>query len=941
MQQQIMEQPEEELKEQLQTMEVQRDRAVVEQREMKKVADEANMRLSEELSTQEGDGVHSELNWVKDLLSDARQDLKSKEENIESLKLELGKAKDAELKLAKNAKTSEVHTQTLLSQGAERIRELELKADNAKTSEAQTKALLAESKKRIRELEVKLAENLKSSEAEAHTKALLFASEKKVRDLELKLAEKVETSELTKALLSEREGRIQELELKLAEKVETSESHTKALLSEREGRIQELELKLAEKVETSEARMKALLSEREVRIQELELKLAEVMKSSEAEAHTKTLLSESEGRIQELEHKLAENVKTSDAHTKALLSEGEGIIRELELKLAENVETSEADTKALLSENDERIRELEMEIEKRKQSEARILDSLITQTNQLQQTKVLLEEAKFEIASIQNKLEKGEDECAQNSQERSMSHYHDHLENNLYKKEELESLKSEIQLTKESLVDALKKEQLASSNAQKLLEEMGVLKRELKLTAEAEENGKKAMDDLAFALKEVATEANQLKDKLCVTQAELEHSRSQEECLNSMLKSSEESYKALLDEAKKEAERYKNTSARLKIEHEESVLAWSGKETGFVDCIRRAEEDRYAAQQENFRLHELLLETDNRAMVSKEENSKLRDILKQALNEANVAKGATAIAQAENSQLKDTLTEKEDALNFLARENENYRVNEIAAHENIKELKRLLIESSKKEEKEKSPSKEKDGKKEEKEKTASKEKEGKKEEKEKTPSKDKELKKEAKEKLSSKEVKKEVKEKKPPKELKKEDAGKEKPPLSGDAKKEDKEKTSSKDDKEATASQNGGLFGKVFSFNLKELKISNMHEEVDDDDHEIEIDEALKGSIFEVDSPGSATHHRRNSSFTFTDDGETLHSDDYDHLDGTQAENSRKKKALLRRFGDLIKRSTTYTKKEPSPSPDTKKEPSPSQDAKEETSPTKREASPE
>ncbi|XP_021816378.1 WEB family protein At5g16730, chloroplastic isoform X5 [Prunus avium] len=883
MQQQKMEQPEEELKEQLQTMEVQRDREVDEQREMKKVADAANMRLSEELSTQKGAGVHSELNSVKDLLSDARQDWKSKEENIESLKLELGKAKDVELRLAKNAKTSEAPTQTSLSQGAERIRELELKADKAKTSEAQTKALLAESKKRIRELDVKLAENLKSSEAEAHTKALLFASEKKVRDLELKLAEKVETSE----------------------------PHTKALLSERDGRIQELELKLAEKVETSEARMKALLYERELRIQELEFKLAEVMKSSEAEAHTKTLLSESEERIQELEHKLAENVETSDAHTKALLSEGEGIIRELELKLAENVETSEADTKALLSESDERIRELEMEIEKRKQSEARILDSLITQTNQLEQTKVLLEEAKFEIASIHNKLEKGEEESAQNSQERSTYHYHDHLENNLSKKEELESLKSEIQLTKESLVDAQKKEQLASSKGQKLLEEMGVLKRELKLTAEAEENGKKAMDDLAFALKEVATEANQLKDKLCVTQAELEHSRSQEECLNTMLKSSEESYKALLDEAKKEAERYKNTAARLKIEHEESVLAWSGKETGFVDCIRRAEEDRYAAQQENFRLHELLLETDNRAMVSKEENSKLRDILKQALNEANVAKGATAIAQAENSQLKDTLTEKEDALNFLTRENENYRVNEIAAHENIKELKRLLIESSKKEEKEKSPSKEK------------------------------ESKKEAKEKLSSKEVKKEVKEKKPLKELKKEDAGKEKPPLSGDAKKEDKEKTSSKEDKEAAASQNGGLFGKVFSFNLKELKISNTHEEVDDDDDEIEIDEALKGSIFEVDSPGSATHHRRNSSFTFTDDGETLHSDDYDHLDGTQAENSRKKKALLRRFGDLIKRSTTYTKKEPSPSPDTKKEPSPSQDAKDETSPTNKEASPE
>ncbi|KAM1149472.1 hypothetical protein ACFX15_029739 [Malus domestica] len=490
-------------------------------------------------------------------------------------------------------------------------------------------------------------------------------------------------------------------------------------------------------------------------------------------------------------------------------------------------------------------------------------------------------------------------------------------------KEELESLKSELQLTKENLVDVQKKEQLATSMVEKLLEEIKVLKHELKLATEAEENGGRAMDDLAFALKEVATEANQLKDKLCVSQAELEHSRAQEERLNAISKSNEESYKALLDEARREAERHKNIAARLKIEHEESVLAWSGKETGFVNCIRGAEEDRHAAQQENFRLHELLLETDNRAMLSKEENSKLRDILKQALNEANVAKEATAIAQAENSQLKDTLAGKEDALNFLTRENENYRVNEIAAHENIKELKRLLIESSKNEEKEKIPTKEKDCKK---------------EEKEKTPSKEKDSKKEAKEKTQSKELKKEVKEKKPPKDVKKEDTGKEKPPLSGDAKKEDKEKTSSKDDKDTTTSQNGSIFGKVFSFNLKELKVSNTHEEVvDHDDDEIELDEALKDSIFEVDSPGSADH-RRNSSSTFTDDGDGFQSDDYDHLDGTPGENSRKKKALLRRFGDLIKRSTTYsTKKEPSPDP--KKEPS--LDTKEETSPTKKEPSPE
>ncbi|KAM1041121.1 hypothetical protein TB1_029678 [Malus domestica] len=941
MQQQKMEQPEEELKnveEQLQAVEVERDRAVDEHQETKKVAEEANMRLSEELATQNDVGMLSELSFTKELLSNARQELKSTAENIESLKLELGKAKGVELKLTENVKTFEAQAKTLLSQNEERIRELEIKADNAKTSDAHAKALLSESKKRIRELEMKLAENMKSTEAEAHTKALLFTKEKRIRDLELKLAEKAEISEPhMKALLLKSEERIRELEFELAEYMKSTNvgADTKALLSENEKKVGELEVKMAENAETSEAQTKTLLLKSDEKIQELELKLAENVETSEA--HTKALLSEREGKIRDLELKLAENVSTSEARAKSLLSESEGRIQELKLKLAEKVESAETETKALLSESDERIRELEMEIEKRKQSEARILDSLITQTNQLEQTKVLLEEAKFESASFRKKLE-NEDESAESSQDSSASHDHDQPESNISMKEELESLKSELQLTKENLVDVQKKEQLATSMVEKLLEEIKVLKHELKLATEAEENGGRAMDDLAFALKEVATEANQLKDKLCVSQAELEHSRAQEERLNAILKSNEESYKTLLDEARREAERHKNVAARLKIEHEESVLAWSGKETGFVNCIRGAEEDRHAAQQENFRLHELLLETDNRAMLSKEENSKLRDILKQALNEANVAKEATAIAQAENSQLKDTLAGKEEALNFLTRENENYRVNEIAAHENIKELKRLLIESSKNEEKEKIPTKENDCKKEEKEKTSSKEKDCKKEEKEKTPSKEKDSKKEAKEKTQSKELKKEVKEKKPPKDVKKEDTGKEKPPLSGDAKKEDKEKTSSKDDKDTATSQNGSIFGKVFSFNLKELKVSNTHEEVvDHDDDEIELDEALKDSIFEVDSPGSADH-RRNSSSTFTDDGDGFQSDDYDHLDGTPGENSRKKKALLRRFGDLIKRSTTYsTKKEPSPDP--KKEPSP--DTKEETSPTKKEPSPE
>ncbi|XP_050369442.1 WEB family protein At5g16730, chloroplastic [Argentina anserina] len=763
-----MEQSEEKnpkIKEQLLAVEVERDRALDELREMKKMAQEANMRLSEALS------IHNvkEVNSVNELLSNAKLELKNKEENIELLKVEVGKAKELELKLE----------------------------ENVKNAEANKKVLLSESKERI-----------------------------------------------------------QELQQKLTEYVKTSESQRKALLSEKEDKIRELELKLAE------------------------------------------------------------NTETSEAHRKALLSESAERIRKLEVTLAENVETNEAQLKALFCQSEERIRELEMEIDKRRTSEARTLDSLIAQTNQLEQTKVLLEESKFEIDSLQKKLERWEEESVQSS-ELSTSHVQDSHDTNTSSRDDLESLQSELQLTKENLADSQKKEQIASSKVEILHEEIRALKHELKLTSKAEENVKKAMDDLAIALKEVATEANQLKAALQTTKAELEQSRAQEEHLNLMLKTNEEDFKLVLDEVRKEAERHKNTAARLKIEHEETVLAWGGKETCFVDCIRRAEEDRQATQQENYRLHELLLTTDNKAMLSKEENSKLRDILKQALNEANVAKEAAAIAQLENAQLKDSLEEKEEALNILTQENENYRVNEIAAHENIKELKRLLIESSQKD--------------------------GKKEEKEKPPLRD--VKKESKDKTPTKELKKETKDSK--KEFR------DKTPTKEDSGKDDKEKTSENKEKEA-----GTILGKVFSFSLRELKVSHSHDDVvhvvhhDDNDDEIEIDEALKGSIFEVQSPGSAVHHRRTSS-AFTEDGEPLHPEDFDHLDGTHAENSRKKKALLRRFGDLIKRSTaySYTKKEPSPDPkllpDTKKEPSqdlkkePSLDSKEHSHDIKKDALPE
>jgi len=97
--------------------------------------------------------------------------------------------------------------------------------------------------------------------------------------------------------------------------------------------------------------------------------------------------------------------------------------KKLELKLAErdallgklkgelsSVKVSEANVIALLSDRNIRIQELEEEIKKGEELNSKMFDSLVVQTKQLEQTKILLEEAKLEIASLHERMKKLEGE---------------------------------------------------------------------------------------------------------------------------------------------------------------------------------------------------------------------------------------------------------------------------------------------------------------------------------------------------------------------------------------------------------------------------------------------------------------------------------------------------------------------------------------------------
>lgn len=351
------------------------------------------------------------------------------------------------------------------------------------------------------------------------------------------------------------------------------------------------------------------------------------------------------------------------------------------MEAQENMKNELDKTKAilLLSECKKRIHELEEELDKRKASEANLYEALVIQTKQLDLNKLLVEESKLEIASLKEKVVKSKAEEAEGFNKLNPMKAKPLLQ-------KMSFLRNEIELAFEG--------EERDNTAKNLLEELKYLKNELKLAMKAEENSKTAMDDLVLALKEVSSECHQTKEKLVVCQVELQYSKDEAENLKALLNRTEETYKKLLGEATKESERKHNMVERLRLEAEESLLAWNEKTKEFVNCIRRSEDERTSAQEECRRLQEMVKEREDKILVSKEENQKLRDILKQALNEANVAKEAAGIAQEENSQLKDVLGVRDETVKMLTQENEMLKIHEAAPFENMRELKRLLADEA-------------------------------------------------------------------------------------------------------------------------------------------------------------------------------------------------------------------------------------------------------
>uniref|UniRef100_J3LYE8 Uncharacterized protein n=1 Tax=Oryza brachyantha TaxID=4533 RepID=J3LYE8_ORYBR len=190
----------------------------------------------------------------------------------------------------------------------------------------------------------------------------------------------------------------------------------------------------------------------------------------------------------------------------------------------------------------EKVQLLQREVEKAKESERKMLESLIYQTKQLEQTKISLEEAKLEIATLRD---------ANTSLEAAASR-------------------------RGGVAEQRSVKDLVFGGSD--VDEVRALRCELRTAMQGEEKSRKALDDLSVALSDVTMEAKQVKMWLSEAQAELEAATR---------------LRAVSDE-----------HDRCRLEAEESAAAWGDKERVLLECVRASEEEVNRARQENTKLVE-------------------------------------------------------------------------------------------------------------------------------------------------------------------------------------------------------------------------------------------------------------------------------------------------------------------------------------------------
>ncbi|KAH0449316.1 hypothetical protein IEQ34_023116 [Dendrobium chrysotoxum] len=377
------------------------------------------------------------------------------------------------------------------------------------------------------------------------------------------------------------------------------------------------------------------------------------------------------------------------------LVEMEALVEGLKTELAD-AKKAESDAVGFVDEWKKKTQLLESCLEEVQQSERLLQDSLASLTKQLRERHSMLNNAESEVFCLKGKIEVLEVEVERHKADLEESDHQLELAKQEVRDVEktVEVLKSEIGRADEMKAQTLNNERLRSSNLESLTHINNKLEIELGITREDSEKSRKAMEGLASALHEVSMEARDLQERLLIKQAEVESTTGQLDRVQSALKITQETFEVRLDEAKYEIVCLKKSIEKSETEAKNLRAQWDAKEINLRTAIKKADEEIASMKLERHQAMEKL-ETENfDAKAAVEEANKLHDKIRQAESELIEANNVIEKEKEESKCLKERLLDKENELQRITQENYELRARETASSEKIKELSESLAKVS-------------------------------------------------------------------------------------------------------------------------------------------------------------------------------------------------------------------------------------------------------
>lgn len=408
------------------------------------------------------------------------------------------------------------------------------------------------------------------------------------------------------------------------------------------------------------------------------------------------LVSELELEIDFLRQEL-EKAKTLEEK----LVEKEDALEQLNVEL-EAAKMAESYARNLVDELHGRVEEFASHAEQAKRLERSASESLESIMKQLEGSNDSLHDAKSEITVLKEKV--GLLEISIARQRRDVEESERRLElaeeeaSEMAKK--VESLTSELETVKEEKAQSVNNENLAAASIQNLLEEKNKLINDLGTSRDEEEKTKKALESLASALHEVSSEARDAKERLLSIQVEHENYETQIEDLKLVLKATNEKYESMLDDAKEEIDGLTNSIELSKHDYQNLKAESEQKELHLMNLMKKSEEENSSMESEITRLVNLLKMAEGEACAAREEEDRWKNSYKEAESEVTYLKEVLGDAKAESMRLKESLMDRENELQNILQENEELRKREMASLNKVEELSKLLEEASAKKQEE-------------------------------------------------------------------------------------------------------------------------------------------------------------------------------------------------------------------------------------------------